>query len=43
MEVERKLKISQANISACARNKRKTAGGYIWRYEREMENNGEFI
>ena len=35
MEVERQLKIDNANISACCRRKYgyKTAGGYIWRYK----------
>lgn len=29
----RALNIQQANISACCANRRKTAGGYSWRYE----------
>ena len=32
-EVEKILKISNGNISECCRGNRKTAGGYIWRYE----------
>lgn len=31
-EVERLLMIPNSDIIACCRNKRKTAGGYIWRY-----------
>ena len=31
-EVERKLGISNGNISGCCRGKLKTAGGYVWRY-----------
>lgn len=34
-EVERQLKISQANISACCRKVRKTTGKYIWRFKEE--------
>lgn len=34
-EAERKLKISQANISACCRGVRKTTGNYIWRFKEE--------
>ena len=29
----RNLKIDNGNISACCRGKRKTAGGYIWKYK----------
>ena len=32
-EIERILKIYNSNISACCRDKRKTAGGYIWKYK----------
>ena len=32
MEIERNLKISNSNINKCCQNKRKTAGGYIWKY-----------
>ena len=32
-EAERKTKISNGNISECCQGKRKTAGGYIWKYE----------
>lgn len=31
-EVQKALNINNANISECCRGKRKTAGGYIWRY-----------
>lgn len=31
-EVERQLGFYQGNISLCCRGKRKTCGGYIWRY-----------
>lgn len=34
-EAERQLKISQANISACCRNVRKTTGKCIWRFKEE--------
>lgn len=30
-----KLKIRKENISACCRGKRKTAGGYIWKYRNQ--------
>lgn len=32
-EVERQFKIAHNSISACCRGKRKTAGGYIWKYK----------
>lgn len=32
MEIQRHLKIDNSNIIACCRNKRQTAGGYIWKY-----------
>lgn len=31
-EIERKLNIPNTNICDCCKGKRKTAGGYIWRY-----------
>ncbi|WBC28431.1 intron encoded nuclease [Rhodobacteraceae phage LS06-2018-MD05] len=31
-EAERKTFIGYGNISSCANNKRKTAGGYIWKF-----------
>lgn len=34
-EVARQLNINQRNISACCLRKKKTAGGYIWRYKEE--------
>ena len=34
-EVQRCLKISQANISACCLGKRKTTGKYIWRFKED--------
>lgn len=33
-KAQKELKIS--NISSCCLNKRKTSGGYIWKYEREV-------
>ena len=33
MEAERRLNIFHCNISACCKGKRKTAGGYKWRYK----------
>ena len=33
-EAERKLGISQSRICACLKGKRKTAGGFVWRYAR---------
>lgn len=33
--VERILKISCSNISECCKNRRKSAGGYIWKYAEE--------
>lgn len=35
-EAEKELNINNANIVSCCKNKRKTAGGYIWRYSNEM-------
>ena len=32
-EAERKTKINNGNISECCQGNRKTAGGYIWKYE----------
>ena len=34
-EVEKNLNINNGNISECCRGKRKSAGGYIWRYANE--------
>lgn len=34
-EVERLIKISASHISECCNSKRKSAGGYIWKYESE--------
>jgi group I intron endonuclease len=31
-DIERELKISGSSISACCLNKRKSAGGFLWRY-----------
>ena len=36
-EVERKLNISNSHISACCKGKRKTAGGYKWKYATEKD------
>lgn len=32
-EIENKTKINHSNISACLHNRRKTAGGFIWKYQ----------
>lgn len=32
-EIENKLKIHHSNISKCLHNKRKTTGGFIWKYQ----------
>ena len=32
-EAHRKLRISQGNIWACCKGKRKQAGGFVWRYK----------
>lgn len=37
MDVQRKLGIKHSNICDCCRGKRKTAGGYIWKYVEEEE------
>lgn len=34
-QVQEKLNINNGNISECCKQKRKTAGGYIWRYVNE--------
>lgn len=31
-DAEKELNIDGSSISSCCRNKRKTAGGYIWKY-----------
>lgn len=38
-DTSRSLNIDVSNISACARGKYKTAGGYIWRYTPDYLNN----
>ena len=35
-EAERKTGIKKQNIADCCKGKRKTAGGYIWRYKEEQ-------
>ena len=35
MDVERHLRINHSQISKCCRGKRKSAGGYIWKYYEE--------
>lgn len=35
LEVQRQLGYKQSNISACYNGKRKTAGGFIWKYKEE--------
>ena len=35
MDVQRNLGFAQSNISACCRNIRKTAYGYLWKYKKE--------
>lgn len=35
MEAERQTKIHSGSISNCCNNKRKTSGGFIWRYKNE--------
>ena len=35
-EVSRQLCISQANISACCRNVRRQAGGFVWKFKEEI-------
>lgn len=37
-EVYRNKKINYRNINSCCRRKRKTAGGYIWKYSEESED-----
>ena len=32
MDVQRDLGINQASISECCKRKRKSAGGYVWKY-----------
>lgn len=40
-DVARELGYSQPNISECCRGKRKSANGYVWRYEPPKEKNGK--
>lgn len=35
-EIERVLKIPAGNISHCCKGRRKTAGGFMWRYKNEL-------
>ena len=37
-EVHRELGISQGNICACCNGKRKSAGGYIWKYAEDLSD-----
>ena len=39
-EVERQLNISASSISKACKGKRKTAGGYKWRYKYDISNSG---
>lgn len=39
-EAERLLGIDNSNICSCLKGKLKSAGGYIWRYEKAPENSG---
>ena len=34
-EVERELNINHSNIASCCKCKRKSAGGFVWRYKEE--------
>lgn len=36
IEAATELNIRQGNISSCCKEKRKTAGGYIWKYKEEV-------
>lgn len=36
-EVERELGLNQGNISKCCQGKLKSAGGYVWGYEKDYE------
>jgi hypothetical protein len=36
-EASRILRINSTNISECARGRRKTAGGYSWKFKLERE------
>ena len=40
-DASRELRINNGSIVSCAKLRRKTAGGYIWRYLNE--NKGEYI
>lgn len=37
IQAARELKISSSGISECCRGKRKTLGGFKWKYEKEVE------
>lgn len=37
IDVSKKLKISDGNIVACCKGKRKTAGGYKWEYKEDLK------
>ena len=36
-DIERELKIHHSHISKCCKGKLKTAGGYVWKYERRND------
>lgn len=37
-DIERELGLKNYNITACCQNRRKTCGGYIWKYEKGGKN-----
>ena len=37
MDIQRELEIAQGNICNCCKGKRKSAGGFVWRYAEETE------
>lgn len=37
-DIKRALGISISNICSCCKNKKKTAGGYVWKYEEKVSN-----
>ena len=40
-QAKRKTNIDVSSISRCCKGKVKTAGGFIWKYEKECVNKGE--
>ena len=43
MEIQRNLNIQNGNICDCLKGRKKSAGGFIWKYAEESESNNESL